>query len=120
MLRPRAAFTRPVPVLGAALLTAALGGTAHAAPAPAPATAKVVLKDVAFHRATTVVRVGGRVTWSWQDPYVTHNIHATGSRRFRGASARQKGTYTVRFARAGTYAYRCTLHPGMNGRIVVR
>lgn len=122
MSRSRAASGRPVPVLAAVAAVLGLpvgaGAIAHAA-APRPASARVVLRDVAFNPATTRIRQGGRVTWSWEDPYVMHNVHSVGTRRFRGASSRGKGTYTVRFARKGTYRYTCTLHPGMNGAVVV-
>jgi plastocyanin len=30
------------------------------------------------------------------------------------------GSYSVTFAKRGTYYYECTIHPGMQGRIVVR
>ena len=124
MLRSRAASGRPVAVLAglatASLVAAALTvGGAHVAAAAQPAGAKVVLKDIAFKSAVTSIRTGQRVTWSWEDPYATHNIHSVGLPRFKGATARRTGAHTVRFARKGTYRYTCTLHPGMNGRIVV-
>lgn len=107
--------------VGAAALAAALAvAAAPADSSSAGATATVRLQHIAFTPATVRIRVGQRVRWSWQDPYVLHNLHATGSPRFPGASARKSGTYTVRFTRPGTYRYACTLHPGMAGRVVVR
>ena len=80
-----------------------------------------MLRDIAFHAKVTKIRVGQRVRWRWADgKYVAHNIHSVGSPRFAGATARTAGTWTVRFARKGTYRYTCTLHPGMNGTVVVR
>lgn len=84
------------------------------------AEAAVSLRHIAFTPATVRIRTGGRVTWTWRDPAVFHNIHSTARPRFRGVVARKAGTYTVRFTRAGIYRYACTLHPGMRGRVVVR
>ena len=41
-------------------------------------------------------------------------------RRFKSSTTKQKGTYSVRFAQSGTFRYHCTIHPGMNGSVVVR
>jgi plastocyanin len=96
------------------------GAAATFAPAPAP-PARVELRDFAFTPAVVRVRTGRRVTWTWRDgPYVLHDLRSVGRPRFRGSAERREGSYTVRFTRAGTYRYLCTLHAGMTGRVVVR
>lgn len=121
--RRRAASGRPVSVRTAALaglaLVAALAGASQAAGVVPRSGATVVLRDIAFRKAVVRVQPGQRVTWTWNDRGVTHNIHSVGRPRFPGATARRSGSYAVRFARAGTYRYTCTLHPGMNGTVVV-
>lgn len=123
MLRRRAAFGRPVPARAASLVAVAvvtsLAGATGAIAVGSGSAATVVLKDIAFHRAVTRIHPGQRVTFTWKDPYVTHNVHAVGRLRFPGASARQSGSYSIRLSRKGTYRYECTLHPGMKGSIVV-
>jgi plastocyanin len=51
---------------------------------------------------------------------VSHNVTSRGAPRFRSSPTKMTGTWSVRFAKAGTYRYVCTLHPGMAGRVVVR
>ncbi len=121
-MRSRAVFGRPVLVGGASLAAvaaAALIGVSGAG-AASSGDARVVLKNIAFTKATVRIHRGARVTWSWQDPYTDHNIHSRGTPRFKGASARQTGTYTVRFTKPGTYRYECTLHPRMYGTVIVK
>ena len=44
---------------------------------------------------------------------------STGTRRFKGSPTKATGTYRVRFTRAGTYRYECTIHLGMTGKVFV-
>ena len=113
----------PRPVLAAI----AVAGLAAAAPAAlaaqraAPrAKATVVLQDIEFKPAAVSLRRGGTVTFSWKDGDTPHNVTPTGRRKFKRLATRKAGSATVRFTRAGTYRYVCTIHPGMDGRIVVR
>ncbi len=101
----------------AALLAAALAA-AFAAPAAAgAATRAVTLKNIAFTPKKVTIAKGDRVVWRWRDGGITHNVT---SGRFEGSGNRSSGSYGVTFRRAGTYSYRCTLHPGMSGTVVVR
>jgi plastocyanin len=61
------------------------------------------------------VPVGARVRWQWTDD-VVHNVVST---QFAGSQAQGGGSYAVTFDKAGTYAYRCSLHTGMDGTVVV-
>lgn len=77
----------------------------------------VAMSGFAFDPATVTVEVGDSVTWENQDG-VGHT--ATGS-----AGAFDTGTVsggqsaTVTFDTAGTFAYVCSIHPTMQGSVVV-
>ena len=116
-MRPPRPALAAVAVTGlAATAPAALAGP-HAAPR---ANASVVLQDIEFKPAAVTLKRGGSVTFSWRDGDTPHNVTPTGAKRFKRLATRKAGSATVRFARAGTYRYACTIHPGMDGRVVVR
>jgi plastocyanin len=101
-------------VLGtAAALCAAAGGVTVAR---AARTTTVTLKDISFKKAVVHVAKGDKVLWVWKDKPSPHNV--TFARQHSGT--KQTGTYTMTFRKAGTFNYRCTLHPGMEGKVVVR
>lgn len=113
----------PRPVLAAVAVTAlaAAAPAALAAEHAAPrAKATVVLQDIEFKPAAVTLKRGGSVTFAWKDGDTPHNVTPTGAKRFRRLATRKAGSASVRFTRAGTYRYACTIHPGMDGRIVVR
>lgn len=100
------------------MIMAVMSAGPVASMAAGPATVRV--KDIAFKPATTRITRGHRVTWRFLDgQYVPHNVRSVGAKRFKSSSDRTDGTYTVRFRKAGTYRYRCTLHAGMTGKIIV-
>ena len=114
-------------------LTAALVGVAAFPAASAlagPATAHVAatrvvrLQNVAIHPARLAIHAGDRVTWKFLDaPATEHTVtpeKRAGGQSFRGTGAHFSGSYSVTFSRRGTYYYQCLIHPGMQGRIVVR
>jgi plastocyanin len=113
MSRKRLALLAALTLSTAALVpTAALGG------ARAAARHTVTLKNFRFHPGNLTINRGDTVTWSWRDGETEHNV------TFHGFHSRTQtsGSYTVRFTRAGTFAYRCTIHAseGMRGKIAVR
>ena len=57
---------------------------------------------------------GTRVTWTWvgNNP---HNVTADGF----ASETQVEGKFIQTFDRAGSYAYACTIHPGMEGTVVV-
>ena len=107
--------------LAAALaLALAIAGAlpgATASTARSATTHSVVLQNIRFHPATLSIRRGDSVRWLWRDGGIKHNVtfHSSHSRTQGG------GSYTLRFAHAGTFNYRCTIHValGMRGKIVV-
>jgi plastocyanin len=80
--------------------------------------AAVTMKNIAFAPASVTVKVGQRVTWT-NDDAVAHNVTATSGASFRSSDFGQGATFSFTPTSAGTIHYVCTLHPGMEGTIVV-
>lgn len=113
----RSAFLASAVALAATTATAAGGlllGTADAA-----TTASVQIKGIDFHPHTLKVHRGTTVTWSFDDEATPHNVTSRGSTKFKSSPTKQSGHYSVRFAKAGTYRYVCTIHFNMKAKIVV-
>jgi plastocyanin len=115
MLSPRAhRQTRSLVAAAAALAAMFLVGGAIAV----AATRAVAISGFAFSPTTVTINVGDRVTWTNSDA-VAHTATATGG-AFDTGDIGQGQSASVRFTRAGTYAYYCTPHPSMTGTIRVR
>lgn len=98
------------------------------APAPAPAAmpqaagaadaspATVTIADYAYSPGTLTVAAGTRVTWS----------NADGSNHFvtfadQGSDRLAQGaSYSRSFSQPGEYAYACSIHPSMTGKVIVQ
>lgn len=112
-------------LLRAALTSSLLGAVAGcasttraAAPPPAepePGDTVVRLVGLDFEPRTIQVPAGTRVRWQWTDS-VVHNVV---SKDFASSRELNGGAHAVRFDQAGTFPYRCTLHAGMDGTVVV-
>jgi plastocyanin len=113
----RAALRLLLPVLAVLALAACAGGGDGAAAADTTPvkTGEVVAKDTRFNPAAVEVPAGTTVTWRFEDGTVPHNVKGDGFE----SKIQSSGTYWHRFDAPGTYAYRCTLHGGMKGRVVV-
>lgn len=95
---------------------------------PAPATTStggastggvaVAMKNIAFSPATVHVKVGEKITWTNQDS-VDHNVMSQSGEQIASQNFGQGGTFSFTPTRAGTIKYVCTIHPGMDGTIVV-
>jgi plastocyanin len=107
--------------LAAALALAGCGddggdGAAAAAAAPVTGVTRVAAKDNRFTPPAVQVPAGTTVTWAFEDGLVPHDVTGDG---WRSGDPQRKGTFAHTFDRPGTYPYRCTVHDGMTGRVVV-
>jgi plastocyanin len=102
----------------ASVALAALPGAG--APAGVASSHTVRIKDIEFHPRTTAVNRGDSVRWVWLDGPAPHNVTSRGAVRFRSSPTKTQDTFTVRFRRAGSYRYACTIHFNMKGKVVVR
>jgi plastocyanin len=111
----RPALRLLLPALAVVVLAACSGGGDGAAAATPVKASEVVAKDTRFNPATVEVPAGTTVTWKFQDGSVPHDVKGDGFE----SKTQSSGSYQHRFDAPGTYAYRCTLHSGMKGRVVV-
>jgi plastocyanin len=119
-MRRLPALLAPV-VLAATVVLAGCGGAGGGGgggtdAAPVTGVTEVAAKDNRFTPAAIQVPAGTEVTWRFEDGFVPHDVKADG---FSSGEPRRKGSFTHSFAQPGTYAYHCTVHDGMTGRVVV-
>lgn len=78
-----------------------------------------MVKDLSFKPSTMSVKVGGDVTWTFDDKGIAHNVTANdGSFKSQDLA---KGTFVHRFDAPGSVSYVCTIHPAqMKGTIEAR
>ncbi len=87
------------------------GGKAEASRATA-----VDINHFAFHPPTLHIAKGGSVAFT-NSSKITHTATRRGS--FNTGRIKPGTTVVVKFSQKGTFAYHCTIHPFMHGKIVV-
>jgi plastocyanin len=100
------------------IVTLAWPSPAVRADAPAsPSPVLVVIRNYAFMPASITIKTGATVQWR-NDDSVSHTATASDG-TFDSKNLDRGQTYTFTFTKAGTYAYVCSYHPNMTGKIVV-
>lgn len=89
-----------------------------AASADPPQDASVRMADMAFSPASISVPAGSTVTWT-NDDSVPHTVTFGDEGPASSDTIDPGGTFAATFEEAGSYAYVCTLHPGMEGTVEV-
>jgi plastocyanin len=99
------------------------GGGGGGANAPAPSasggSASVTMKGIKFNPSSVTVKKGKTVTWT-NDDSVGHDVTGDGFKSGSAGGIAQGQTFKHTFAKTGTFKYVCTVHPGMEGKIVVK
>jgi plastocyanin len=126
-------FTFVLALLAAGCGSSGGGSSATSPPAPAASTSggqtasggvtKVQMKNIQFDPQTITVKKGSTVEWTNEDS-VNHDVTKVagpGANFSSGSGSLASGdSYQQTFKTAGTIKYRCTIHPGMSGKIVVK
>lgn len=100
-----------------ALALLAIGLVAVPASPSTAADTTVTVADMRFSPATVTVALGDSVVWSFQDS-VAHT--STSNQGFWNSGPKSSGeSFSRSFVSAGTFAYRCSIHPMMHGSVKV-
>ena len=87
---------------------------------PAPAPVEVKIDNFSFGPASVTVPVGTTVTWVNRDD-IPHTVVSTDDPKvFKSKVLDTDEKFSFTFAKAGTYAYFCSIHPKMTGKVVVQ
>jgi plastocyanin len=79
----------------------------------------VKISDFKFLPGTDTVKSGASVDVS-NDDSTTHTATADDGHSFDTGDINPGSSKTVSVSKAGTYAYHCSIHPFMHGKLVVR
>ena len=141
-------FVRPfargaIPAVALVLLAASCGGGGGGGPTSPPpsggtggtggtggsTSTDITVTNNAFTPGSTTVPAGTTMTWTWNsctgDGYggqlcTDHSVVFDDAGR-TGSGVQSTGTFTSRFAAAGTYNYHCSIHgTAMHGTITVQ
>ena len=99
--------------LACGLISAGAGKAVRADP---PAVA-VNIDNFAFSPATITIKSGTVVTWTNRDD-IPHVVLVT-ALKLRSKVMDTDGRFSFTFANPGAFAYFCSIHPHMTGKVVV-
>jgi plastocyanin len=102
--------------LAVAAFTLALNA---ATAAPAAETAKVVIGNFTFGPVALTVKPGTTVTWLNGDD-IPHTVVADDKKAFRSKVLDSGDSFSFTFTTPGTFAYFCSIHPHMTGKVIVK
>jgi plastocyanin len=99
-----------------AFLTAVILGAVLASPVRA-ADMEVTINNFTFTPKELTVKAGATIVFRNRDD-IPHSVVGTKG-EFHSKALDTGDSFSFTFAKAGSYAYSCGLHPQMQGRIVV-
>jgi plastocyanin len=112
----------------AALLATGCGGGGGSSPSAGAVpsaggssgtSSAITISNFKFSPATLKVKNGGRIKVSNNDS-APHTVTADDGHSFDSGTVNSSASTTIQAPAAGTYAYHCTIHPFMKGKLVVQ
>ncbi len=102
-------------VLVLTVSVACIGGSANPGPTDTvTGVTEVEVNDNYFNAQSISVPAGTTVTWVWKGN-MPHNVVGEGFE----SEVQTEGEFSFTFTEPGTYPYKCTLHGGMIGEVIV-
>jgi plastocyanin len=106
------------PVVVAILLVAGVKSPSASAQQAAATSAEVKIDNFSFAPATLTVPAGTTVTWTNRDD-IPHTV-VSDDKVFKSKVMDTDEKFSYTFSKSGTYAYFCSVHPKMTGKVVVQ
>jgi plastocyanin len=103
-------------IAAAAIAAGAFAGSTSAAAGPSVSITGDAIDNYAFAPSTVNVDKGAKVNWSW-DSNAPHNV--TFKKLGKASETGASETFHLKFKKAGTYKYMCTVH-GFKGKVIVK
>jgi len=103
------------------LLATLMNGGAQSAPSKTDTSLKthtVTIENMRFNPVQLIVHRGDRIVWVNKDLF-PHTATAS-SKAFDSGSIAANASWSFVARKAGDYAYGCSFHPTMTGRLVVQ
>lgn len=85
-----------------------------------PQSAEVKIDNFSFGPAALSVSVGSTVTWTNRDDIPHTVVSADDPKVFKSKVLDTDEKFSFTFTKTGTYAYFCSVHPKMTGKVVVQ
>jgi len=91
---------------------------AASAPAGSAAAGAVTIQGFAFDPSSSTATVGAKVTWTNKDD-APHTVTFDDASVTSSGNLAKDQTFEATFSKAGTFTYKCTIHPSMTGDVTV-
>ncbi len=89
------------------------------AAAPSSSDPTVNIDNFTFGPVELTVKVGTTVTWANSDD-IPHTVVSIDHTTFKSKVLDTDQTFSFTFTKPGEYAYFCSLHPHMTGKVIVQ
>ena len=91
----------------------------ESSPQPVSSNTNAVIEGFKFQPATIQAKVGETLTWTQKDGS-PHTVTSTsGPESFDSGKLGKGQMFSYTFSKPGTYQYKCSIHPSMEGTIIV-